>query len=63
MKISIGGCPPATGHRQDQREKDEAGWALRQGIWNFVASKLTLWEPTQGKAKKGNGCTTYVEAL
>ena len=28
-----------------------------------VASKLTLWEPTQGKARKDKKCTTYVDAL
>ena len=27
------------------------------------ASKLTLWEPTQDKARKGKKRTTYVDAL
>ena len=38
---------PTTGHRQNQREKDEAGRALRQCVSHpeLVASQRTLCQP------------------
>ena len=32
-------------------------------LLELVASKLTLWEPTQGEAREGKKRTTYVDAL
>ena len=44
-----------------ERENDEAGRSLFQAPG--TRGKLTLWEPTLFKARKGKKHTTYVDAL
>ena len=44
-----------------QRRMKLAGHCIRHG--EELASKLVLWEPTEGKRKRGKPSTTYIDIL
>ena len=55
-----GDLPRVTDKIRERRMR-QAGHCVRH--LELEASKLALWEPTHGKARRGKKCTTYIDVL
>ena len=59
--VDLYGDLPRVTDKIRERRMRLAGHCVRHP--ELEANKLTLWEPTHGKARRGKKCTTYVDVL